>query len=956
MSEPFIAGQRWISTPEPDLGLGIILEAINRRVVIAFPAVEEERTYAADRAPLSRVQFQPGDEINVPELAPLKVREVQEHNGCLVYFSEDAEGNVHPVPEQILSAQIQLHSAKDRLLAGQLDHPRRFQLRVSTIEQRNRAAANHSRGLLGARVELLPHQFYIADSVAQRAQPRVLLADEVGLGKTIEAGLILHQQYLDERIKRIVILVPESLVHQWLVEMRRRFNLNFSIFNEARCREIDPYRDDADTIFFDEEAEKEIEQNPFESEQLIIASVDWLAEHPRRGQQLADAGWDTLVVDEAHHLQWQEDGNSSKGYQLLEKLCASIPSVLLLTATPENAGIEGHFARLRLLDPERYSDLNAFRQEQSSYSDISELIGSLQEDATAALANPRLAEYLDTDLLSALQQGSDSAVDDAIAALLDRFGTGRSLFRNSRASVGGFPARRLHEHPLEAPALYAQVAPELELAAQLQPELVLGEDWTSSDPRVQWLEKLLLQEPDARTLLICANTETARELELFMRLRRGIASAVFHEELSLLERDRAAAYFADPDDGAQLLVCSEIGSEGRNFQFAENLVLFDLPLNPDLLEQRIGRLDRIGRVGEVNIHVPYYSGSAQQDLLSWYRDALAIFDEPCTIGSAMVNEFDARLQQCLTSNTDVGALITQGAQRAAELRAELHSGRNRLLELNSCRKAVAQRLVAQVEEDQRSGELADYVEQLADQFGLEHEDHSDNTIILRPGDHMISDAFSQLPEEGLTGTFDRRRALSREDMAFLTWEHPLLRDAMDLIANGDFGSACIATLSVKGLPPGTLLLEAYYSPAVRAPVSLQLDRYLPTHSERLLMDAKGRNLADKVSHQQLNGLCQKLKRSLIPALMRQIRDPLTELLNTVEAQGKVTESSWRQQALENYNKQRNSERSRLQALAQRNPDIGEEALQHFDTSTEQGQQYLSQLQLNLNALRLAIVS
>ena len=183
-----------------------------------------------------------------------------------------------------------------------------------------------------------------------------------------------------------------------------------------------------------------------------------------------------------------------------------------------------------------------------------------------------------------------------------------------------------------------------------------------------------------------------------------------------------------------------------------------------------------------------------------------------------------------------------------------------------------------------------------------------------------------------------------------------MRDAMDLIANGDFGSACISTLSVKGLPPGTLLLEAYFSPAVRAPASLQLDRYLPAHSERLLMDLKGRNLADKVSHQQLNGLCQNLKRSLIPALMRQIREPLTALLNTVEKNGKSTEEDWRHQALTNYNKVRDSERRRLQALAQRNPDIGEHELLNFDSSSEQGQKYLSQLQLNLNALRLAIVS
>ncbi len=956
MPETFTAGQRWISTPEPDLGLGIILEAANRRVVIAFPAAEEERTYAADRAPLSRVQFQAGDDINVPEQPPLKVREVQEHNGCLVYFAEDSNGDIHPVPEQILSAQIQLHSARDRLLAGQLDHPKRYELRVSTLEQRNRARAGHSRGLLGPRVELLPHQFYIARNVAERAQPRVLLADEVGLGKTIEAGLILHQQMLDERIKRVLILVPDSLVHQWLVEMRRRFNLNFSIFDEARCRDIDPYRDDANTIFFDEDAEKAREQNPFESEQLLIASIDWLASHPRRSQQLVDAGWDTLVVDEAHHLQWQPGAEPSPGYALLETLSQAIPSVLLLTATPENAGIDGHFARLRLLDPERYSDLEAFRAEQSSYAGISELIRQLHTaDSDQDLLKP-LADYLDDELLTAFTASPDDHREAAIEALLDRFGTGRSLFRNSRASVGGFPARALHEHPLEAPALYRAAASELELDDRLRPEQLLGEDWTGCDPRVQWLEKFLLSQPDTRCLLICANTDTARELELYMRLRRGIASAVFHEEMSLLERDRAAAYFADPDDGAQLLVCSEIGSEGRNFQFAEHLVLFDLPLNPDLLEQRIGRLDRIGRRGEVNIHIPFYQDSAQQTLLHWYRDAMAIFREPCTIGSAMMQRFDSALHDALSSGGDAGALIREAAEVAEALRLELHSGRNQLLELNSCRREPAEALVAKVEDEQRSDELAGYLEQLADQFGLEHEDHSEHTIILRPGDHMLSDAFPQLPEEGMTGTFDRRRALSREDMAFLSWEHPLLRDAMELIATGDFGSACMCTLAVKGLPAGSMLLETFFNPSLQAPAALALDRYLPATSERVLLDSHGRQLSSKVSHKQLNSLCQNVKKSLVPALMRQIREPLTELLNNVEALAKQLESQWREQAVAAYQQARNSERARLQALAQRNPDIGEPELLSFDRDSEQGLALLGGLQLNTHALRLAIVS
>ncbi|CAA0109289.1 RNA polymerase-associated protein RapA [Zhongshania aliphaticivorans] len=963
MSTIFIAGQRWISNPEPDLGLGIILEAENRRVVIAFPAAEEERTYAAAAAPLSRVLFQVGDNIDVPNQGPLTVTEQQEHNGCIVYFAEDENGDVHPVPEQILSANIKLSNAKERLLAGQVEHHRRFALRAATLEQQNTSQAASTRGLLGPRVQLLPHQMYIAAEVASRPTPRVLLADEVGLGKTIEAGLIIHQLLLLERAKRVLIVVPDSLVHQWLVEMLRRFNLKFSIFNEARCQLIDKYEDDPSSIFFDEEASKEQEENPFEDAQLVICPLSWISSHERRQQQLCDAGWDMLVVDEAHHLHWHEDGDASPEYKLVERLSAEIASVLLLTATPENAGIDGHFARLRLLDPVRYPDLAAFLEEQSHYEEISELIQGLSDSPDTSLSDVDFCQRLETLLgkaqFSALQKNpSPEQLDKTIRDLLDRFGTGRMLFRNTRASVGGFPERILHEHPLTVPSGYEQACTTATIEETLHPEQLLGAAWLKADPRVSWVEKFLLQNPDDKVLLIAADSSAARDLELHLRLRRGIASAVFHEELSLIERDRAAAYFADSEDGAQLLICSEIGSEGRNFQFAQHLILFDLPLNPDLLEQRIGRLDRIGQLGDVNLHVPYYAGSAQEKLLSWYRDAVNIFKQPCTVGNALMLEFGDDLHSALTKgdNNPINDVIALAADKAIELQENLRKGRNRLLELNSCQPQRAAELISALETEQRSDTLAEYVEMLAEQFGLEHEDHSDNAVILRPGDHMITEAFPHLPDDGITGTFDRDRALSREDMAYFSWEHPLVSGAMDLVMSSDFGSASICTISVKALKPGTLLLESFFSPTLQAPAWLQLQGYLPAQSFRLVTDQQNRNLSNAVAHSKLNQLAQGVKKTLMPVLLREVRTSITAMIPHIETLAEDTTKAWVKTATENYKTDRDNERERLQSLMSRNPHVAPQELEAFDRETTLGMTALQSLQLNMSALRLAIVS
>ncbi len=953
MSNEFIVGQRWISNSDPELGLGIITAVEERRVVIGFPACGEERTYAIANAPLSRIQYQVGDRIQDQEHGELVVSAVDSLGGCLLYRAHDDAGNEYPVMEQLLCAHSQLSSPKERLLAGQVEHLRRYELRAATLQQRGEYQRGLARGLLGARAQLLPHQLYIAHEVANRPRPRALLADEVGLGKTIEAGLVLHQLLLLERARRVLILVPDSLLHQWLVEMLRRFNLSFTLLDAERCAALRESGSD----------------NPFESAQLVLSSINWLSEDDEAREQAVAAGWDLLIVDEAHHLDWQEGEAASPGYALVETLAANTEGLLLLTATPEQLGAEGHFARLRLLDPERYPSLSAFTAEQQRYEPINTLIQQLRaDDARQQLQGGSLADeltkYLPAASLEALQRadGDDAAWNAAVhrasRELLDRFGTGRSLFRNTRASVNGFTERRLQPHPLPAPEGYLSACADSTLEQQLRPELLLGETWLSSDPRVAWLEQWLKANRGEKVLLICASADTAQELETYLRLYRGVATTVFHEHLSLVERDRAAAYFSDAEFGAQLLVCSEIGSEGRNFQFARHLILFDLPLNPDLLEQRIGRLDRIGQQHPVNIHLPHYEGSAQAGLLRWYHEALDAFSAPCSVGYSLYQQYGNALREacCQPAGAAMEQLLTDARNSAEQLRAERSRGRDALLELNSCDDERAATLVEAVRGEQRSDDLAHYLERVADQFGLEHEHHSEQAVILRPGDHMFCESFPGLPEDGLTGTFDRNLALRREDMAYLSWEHPLLRGAIELVLSGEFGAATICTLSVRGLAPGTLLLEALYGVTAAAPAWLQLPRYLSQHSLRLLLDSKHRELAQKVSFDQLNQLCQGVKKHLAPRLLREVRAQLVPMLSEIDQLARAQLADIAAATGDNYRRQRSDERARLAALAEVNPAVGEEALTHFDHCTATGLEYLGKLQLNMAGLRLAITT
>ena len=918
----YLVGQRWVSHADAQLGLGVVVDVEPRRITLSFPAVGEERTYASDNAPLTRLRFKVGDHISTVDGVELIVIGIEEHHGLLMYTGTDHHEETLTVSELELDAFVQLTTPQQRLLNGHFDKNEDFALRVATLEHSHRLQGSAARGLMGSRTSLLHHQLYIANEVGQRHAPRVLLADEVGLGKTIEAGMIIHQQLLTGRASRALVLVPPSLLHQWLVEMLRRFNLHFSLFDADRLAEMS-------------------EGNPFEAEQLVLCSLDLFEGRDELQQMAIAAGWDLVVVDEAHHLHWSEEG-AGGDYLFVEALSACSAGMLLLTATPEQIGQASHFARLRLLDPSRFHDLEIFKQEEHQYRALSAMADSLERGEIPA----DLPQDLDPDEKPAQQ----------IEQLLDRHGTGRVLFRNTRAAVEGFPTRILHRYPLPQPEPYALA--QLDLEERLHPELPYVDDsWLDFDPRVEWLEKTLKQLRPAKALVICAHAATAVALEHHLHMRAGIRSAAFYEGLSIIERDRAAAYFADETSGAQTLVCSEIGSEGRNFQFAHHLILFDLPLNPDLLEQRIGRLDRIGQQQDVQIHVPYLQDSAQETLLDWYDRGLDLFRDSCSAGYMIFQNFRDRLLPQLEKRTpEFEALLTDSAEFTLRTRDELREGRDRLLERNSCKRDVAQALIEEIQSLESGDTLEQYLESLCEAFGVDQDFHSEHTLILRPSEHMLTGHFPGVTEEGTTVTFDRDKGLSREDMEFITWEHPMIQEAMDMVHSTELGNAAIGTLKLKGVPPGTMLLEAIYTVNCVAPRALQVERFLPLSPMRLLVDARGKQLAELVPHARLNSLVERVKKPTALAIIKQVHKEVDAKMVLANQQAEARLQEILAAAEQQMRDDLGAELSRLEALRALNPAIREEELEHLRYRIEECAIHIQHANLQLQALRLIITT
>ncbi len=926
MQHDFAPGQRWLSEAEPDLGLGLVLAADARRVSVRFPAGGETRTYARQSAPLSRVRFSVAERIEDAHGACPMVEEVLESDGLINYRVRDADGGVRVLPESELNHRMRLGRPRDRLFAGRLDSDIWFDLRRCTWEAMGRAGRSEVFGLCGPRVSLIPHQLHIAAEVSGRHAPRVLLADEVGLGKTIEAGLILHRLLLTERAQRVLILVPGPLIHQWLVEMRRRFNLAFALFDAERIAAMG-------------------EGNPFQAEQLVLCSLEFLASSPLVARAALDGDWDLLVVDEAHHLHWDEQ-SSSLEYDLVQALAECTPGVLLLTATPEQLGRAGHFARLRLLDPERFYDYPAFLAEEQAYEPVGRLATSLLEGEDLSPEQERLKREL-------LGEEFESASPEAVLnVLLDRHGTGRVLFRNTRSAIQGFPGRDLQVHSLTWPGGYADTG---DPRARLTPEAgVRG--WADFDPRLPWLVRLLRELRPHKVLVICILAATARELAEGLLRGEGIHAALFHEGMSILDRDRAAAYFADPEQGSRVLICSEIGSEGRNFQFAHHLVLFDLPLDPDLLEQRLGRLDRIGQTDTIRLHVPVLEGGAGERLMRWYRDGLAAFQAPCPAAGSVYERLKPELLAMLAGEGDPDELIAQASELNRRLGVELENGRDRLLELHSHRPKRAEALAEAVRRMDGDAELEDYLFRYWDAFGVEHEPGSGHSIVLKPGRHMRQDSFPGLTPDGLTVSFERADALVHEDREFITWEHPMVVGAMDMLAMEELGVAAMTVAKHPDYRPGTPLLELLYVVECPAPRGLHIRQFLPPTVIRLLLNTEGRDLARELSPRDVRGRCLSREHKLAESLLKYMKGTLEHLLELGRGLAESAGGRMAGEALAAMEQGLIAELERLRYLIGINPNVRPDELEHMEARKAELTTYIKDARVRLDALRVIVMS
>jgi ATP-dependent helicase HepA len=867
-----VPGMKVRYLPQPEWGVGHLLRLSvdGGKAEVVFPTRPEPTIVSTKGGALVPQPLGTGDRIHTAKGRPGVISgEVPGGRGLRRYEVRFDDGAEDELPESEVHTEPPAPDMLAALRAGRVADARAFLLRRQALlldeERRNDALG----ALLASRVMVKPHQLGVVQRVLSARAPRFILADEVGLGKTIEAGMVFSALRLSGLAARVLVVTPSHLNVQWLAELFHKFNQLFTLL-------------DADRLAASRTELPDL--SPWARFPTVVTSLELLSRGEETAAEAAAPGWDLVIVDEAHHLR------GDAAFRAVSTLAQRSWGLLLLTATPMQLDVEEYRRLLTLLDPSTAPTRKQLaerlvRQEQLSEA-VRALLASPEQVPTSALEALR-ARYPDDARLARLR-----APRALLAHLAETYSLSDRLIRNRRARVGGFSERRLHRHPVQpsqeelnararvldalragrlrgaalagilrrldsSPAALAQAAlatPSLAAVAKALP---------ARDAKYQALLALLREtwahEPGAKVLLFTEARETLESLRELLR-GDGLEALGYHGDLALLERDRQVARFRDPE-GPLLLLCTEVGGEGRNFQFAHHLVHYDLPWSPATVEQRIGRLDRIGQTKPVEIHAFDVRGSLASDVLGLLADAVGVFGE--TVGGldAVLEGVEGRLLDLALEPPAARAQYrTELAAAVAEAREAARRAYDTLLDVRSFDQEAVEALVARaqgrlgIEHDAQSTledalwgvardldeRLEETVTELAERVGIGVDTDREVDAFqcaFHFGHALTVEALPGLDvtqEKTLLGSFWRDTAVEQEENDFFATGHPLVEALFGFLRDGPYGRTGFRGIQRRGAKR-TRGLEVLFhlvppepedtSPGARVP-SRQLARFL----------------------------------------------------------------------------------------------------------------------------------
>ena len=597
----------------------------------------------------------------------------------------------------------------ERLRNECIGNPKNFDLKLVAADLWTQHLHNDLISLAHARVDFKPYQVGVVHRVITEYPHRFLLCDEVGLGKTIEAAMIVKELSTRKQVGRILILVPSGLQIQWQFELKTKFNESFAIYN----RDTISHLKNTGVI------------HPWTHEDKIITSHTWASRADIR-EQISDVNWDMIIVDEAHHVRRQRYGNRiqlTNLYRLVEALIArpeyARRSVLFLTATPMQLQRYELYSLIELLDPILFSSEEDFTSHIDSLAGLNITIDNLRRYGIPTTTGEMdtlartLTNYLELSTTKeATKLVSSNDLEMIIRRLNETHRLSEILIRNRRNSVGDFQPRSAFRWLVKPTELEREIHQSLneivaegfalaeltnsralgfvmttfkKLAASSsrallksltgrRDRILAGESGVKYDiedakeslesdfpqhkvinslntPDEQGitdlnrligllskvridsktevlrneLHKLFQDKPNTKVIIFTQFRETQEMLkEILEESDWGVHT--FHGQLKPLQKDQSIESFRLAT-GPQILISTEAGGEGRNLQFCHFLVNYDLPWNPMKVEQRIGRIDRIGQTKPVVVFNLYVEETIEERVLDVLEHRIHLFTE-----------------------------------------------------------------------------------------------------------------------------------------------------------------------------------------------------------------------------------------------------------------------------------------------------------------------------------------
>ena len=757
----------------PDLGIGRVVTVEHRSLVVDFPRSGTTLRLAKTTEALVPIDLSPGRPVRLVATKEETTIAEREEDGRLRL------ANGRTVRAGELWPMALEGALAERLALGDVDRVADFAMRLDWLHLLAVREADGLGSFLGGRVRLFPHQLYVAERATGTDPVRWLLADEVGLGKTIEAALILNRLVHTRKVERCLVVAPDALTVQWLGELWRKYHQVFTLLDAPRLADV---ARDFGADF-----------NPFELHRRSVIALEMLVERPHLAQQAVAAGIDLLVVDEAQRLRRPPGHPGEPAWRAIAPIAALGRHVLLLSATPLEDDAFGFFRLLQLLRPGDFPEDVPLEDRLTSDEPLPPCTSATRRVDIGGLP-PRVGMPVDLDA------GAGWTLRAQVEGEIRQQGpVGRpSRSRADEAPRDPVAARKKADRIRRVLSSGAALRGMLPVEDPLRRQL---DSLDASDPRLLWLLSQVRRWRDAgeKTLVFVAHRDTLEMLRSALADRVQLPTGIFHEELSPARRDTEVERFRAPD-GPSLLVSTECGGEGRNFEFCRRLILWDLPWTPSLVEQRIGRLDRIGR--QIPVEIVYFRPPAGigRDVVQLF-EALGLFREPMAGVEPQLAPLEGALEAIAL---DPDGTLTP--ERFESLLADARAARSRIREAayqqlhrDPFQSSMAAGILGRIPPD-----LDALNEQVVTQacarlgFAIERP-RGRRAYTIEFGNEALIDSLPGVPGGStFIGTFDRADAVENETRDFFASGHPLVEGVFAHIEESSLGRVTRCQIAVGG--------------------------------------------------------------------------------------------------------------------------------------------------------------